>query len=65
MKSNCFINLFDIYGKELRLNLAREERVKTPVGAFLGLVSILLICAICTYLTFDIFKHEVKSVIYN
>jgi len=65
MKNNCFINFFDIYGTEFKINVFGKEKVKTLWGSLIG---VLTICAISVYFTYQIYNVLNKnstSIIYN
>jgi hypothetical protein len=65
MKNPIFINLFDIYGSDLKINISGQEKVKTLFGSLIGFISISLIATVILFQICNIFRHDVKSVIYN
>lgn len=65
MENNLFINLFDIYGKEIRLNVSGREKVKTLGGSIIGFLTLLSISAYLVYQLIYILDKNSISLIYN
>jgi hypothetical protein len=65
MKPNCFVNTFDIYGKQFGIMVNGQSKYKTLIGSIFGFISIFSIIGICIYLISDMAKNEVKTIIYN
>jgi hypothetical protein len=65
MKNNLFVNLFDIYGKEIKINISGNEKVKTQGGSIIGVLTFLTICAYLIYQLIYILDKNSISLIYN
>jgi hypothetical protein len=65
MKNNCFINFFDIYGTEFKINVFGKEKVKTLWGSLIGVLTICAISAYFTYQIYNVLNKNSTSIIYN
>jgi hypothetical protein len=65
MQHNCFINFFDFYGKEFKINVSGNERVKTLGGSLIGFLSLCTIIAYLVYQLIHVLNKDLTSVLYN